>query len=89
MGLKRFRFIPHVKIFYVTLGKFLTFSVPWPPAVIWEQACFIPAAPVFYNCAMRDLFQVKTCIVCLDKPQYNWASDLVGITGIQLSKSNF
>lgn len=45
-----------------------------------------PTASVFYNYATRDLFQVKTCIVCLDKTQYNWASNLVGITGIQLKQ---
>lgn len=84
LWLKRFRFIPHVKTFCVALGKSLTFAVPWSPTVIWEQETFFfPVVSVFYNCAIRNLFQVETCIVCLDKTQYNWASSLIGITGIK------
>lgn len=61
--------------------------MPWSPTVIWEQeTLFFPAVSVFHNCAIRNLFQVKTGIVCLDKTQYNWASDLVGITGIKSNK---
>lgn len=90
LGLKRFGCVPHIKTFRVGLGKSLTFSMLWSPSMIQEQqACFFHALSVFCNCAIRGLIQVKPCTACLDKTQYNWASNLVGITGIQLNKSSF